>query len=575
MRALKGITFALLLLTFGLEVHAAGQHAWLKKPYSRFSNEDSVKNFLEKMSASIGIPGIVSDQVKGSISGNLKKKNVGEILDMMNHVYSVVWYYDGANIYYYHSSEVSMTLMDFGGADAEFVKQQLETAGIWDNRFRWRSVQGYSAAYVSGPQRLKDLVLEFAQLINAKKIETNRLLREAVVVPLKYLKAEDEDVALEGESRVVQGLVSTLRDLVYDRKQAEIVQEFSGGGEETSEIKEKALNSLKRDLSRGIKAHRTQNAVVLLDSPENIELYRSLISQLDVPSEQVEIDVTIIDVLTDSISELGFDWSSIGNTGALTLSEGLSADLINSRDGIAQVASAFTSPEDIFRLRLEALAADGEANILSQPSIVTLNNQPASIDNTESFFIKLEGEDAVSLEEVVVGSRLVVTPRIFEEGRDRSVHLDIYLEDGQRTGDDVDQLPVIRQTKIKTKSVVRSHGSLLVGGYYVERTENANTGVPILKDIPLLGRAFRTERKSKGKLVRMFLLTPKLARVGDMVAGMETRSTLKRVESERVTIANTTPMQGISDEKARIQAGIPEGRQLDNEFVIYDAAPVE
>lgn len=547
MKSLILVVLVVLLSSVGADAYAKAQYPWMKKPYSRFSNNDSVKNFLEKMSASIGIPSVVSDKVTGTISGSVKKSNVGEILDMMNHVYSVVWYYDGANLYFYHANEVSMTLMDFGGAEADFVREQLEAAGIWDNRFRWRSVKGYSAAYVSGPQRLKDLVQEFVTLINAKTTETAKLLREAVVVPLKYLKASDEDVNLDGDSRMVPGLVSTLRELVYDRKVQTIRERYQGSGEEGESDKERELEALKSSLSNGIKAHRTQNAVVLLDNPENIELYRNLISQLDVPSEQVEIDVTIIDVLTDKINELGFDWSSIGNSGALSLAEGLSAELIKSSDGIADAASALTSPEDIFRLRLEALAADGEANILSQPSIVTLNNQPASIDNTESFFIRLEGDEAVSLEEVVVGSRLVVTPRILEEGEERNVHLDIYLEDGQRTGDDVDQLPVIRQTKIKTKSVVRSHGSLLVGGYYVERTQNSNVGVPVLKNIPLVGRLFRTEKKKKGKLVRMFLLTPKLKSVSEEIA--KRSQVVDRIDDQMQEIRNSVQGRpGLSEE---------------------------
>lgn len=555
MKSFVVVVIVMLLCSFGSNVYASAQYSWMKKPYSRFSNNDSVKNFLEKMSASIGIPSVVSDKVTGTISGSMKKSNVGEILDMMNHVYSVVWYYDGGNLYFYHANEVSMTLMDFGGADAEFVKQQLIAAGIWDSRFRWRSVQGYSAAYVSGPQRLKDLVQEFVTLINAKATETAQLLREAVVVPLKYLKAADEDVRLDGTSREVQGLVSTLRELVYDRKVQAIQERYRGGDDDSKKEQEEELNALKNSLSRGIKAHRTQNAVVLLDSPENIELYRNLIAQLDVPSEQVEIDVTIIDVLTDKINELGFDWSSIGNSGALTLAEGLSADVINSSEGIAQAASILTSPEDVFRLRLEALAADGEANILSQPSIVTLNNQPASIDNTESFFIRLEGDEAVSLEEVVVGSRLIVTPRILEEGSERKVHMDIYLEDGQRTGDDVDQLPVIRQTKIQTKSVVKSHGSLLVGGYYVERSESANVGVPLLKDIPVLGRLFRTEKKSKGKLVRMFLLTPKLTSMnGEMAQRAEVVDRIKQ-NMQEMRAATTSDRPSLAQELKTYEDG--------------------
>jgi len=350
------------------------------------------------------------------------------------------------------------------------------------------------------------------------------------------------------------------------------------------------LDTLKSSLTRGIKAHANQNAVVLLDTPENIALYRNLITQLDVPSEQVEIDVTIIDVLTDKINELGFDWQSVGNTGALSLSEGLTADLIRSSDGIAELASTFASPEDIFRLRLEALEADGEANILSQPSVVTLNNVPASIDNTETFFVKLEGDEAVSLEQVVVGSRLIVTPRIMKEGEERNVHLDIYLEDGQRTGDDVGDLPTIRQTKITTKSVVKSHGSLLVGGYYVERKQISNVGVPILKDIPLVGRIFRSERQSKVKLVRMFLLTPKvkvpsldvakrakvvdrLSREKEGVIGeqIERRSMIGE-EIKKTTASQVEQQTRIASEKDQIKSNYDNQAQAINEADIATEA---
>ncbi len=106
-------------------------------------------------------------------------------------------------------------------------------------------------------------------------------------------------------------------------------------------------------------------------------IYRSLITQLDQRPIQIEISVTIIDVDAGDISQLGVDWSASASIGGTGVSFN-STFAKNNAEGFSTVIGDTGN----FMVRLNALQKNSRARILSQPSVVTLNNIQAVLDKT-------------------------------------------------------------------------------------------------------------------------------------------------------------------------------------------------
>ena len=112
---------------------------------------------------------------------------------------------------------------------------------------------------------------------------------------------------------------------------------------------------------------------------------------------------------------------------------------------------------------------------------------------------------------------LRVTPHIIHEKDRTSIKLAVNVQDDQNNSSsgytgDATQVTVapIKQTKINTQAVVDVGQSLLIGGYYYEQKSEGDSGVPLLKDIPLIGNLFKTTSKSGQLMERLILITPRI-----------------------------------------------------------------
>ncbi|MGI9505074.1 MAG: hypothetical protein ACR2RE_18675, partial [Geminicoccaceae bacterium] len=139
----------------------------------------------------------------------------------------------------------------------------------------------------------------------------------------------------------------------------------------------------------------------------------------------------------------------------------------------------------------------------------------AVFDESESFFVRLEGDEEVDLVEITTGVLLRVIPRIVDQDGVRPlVHMTIDVEDGSSrldTGDVVavvDNIPTVRRSQISTESYVQDGQSLAIGGFYREEVVDDVAQVPLLSSIPIIGSAFRSTIKETENIVRLFLIRP-------------------------------------------------------------------
>jgi general secretion pathway protein D len=263
------------------------------------------------------------------------------------------------------------------------------------------------------------------------------------------------------------------------------------------------------------------NSLIIRTSPRNYPAILALINKLDLFPQQVLIEVLIVDLSVDETTDIGVDWAAKGTAGSTTVqgavnkatTTGTLGDSIGTATAsFLQGGSFIIGDPDKVIARLQVFASDSKANILANPILVTADNKAANIAITDEIPIVQEastpsGGGAVvtsSVEYRSVGIKLEITPKI---NSDNYVNLKILQEISSR-GTDVGTQPSFNTRQVNTEVVLKDNQVLIMGG--LMRTDSTDTisGVPFLKDLPLVGKLFGSESTTLKKTELMIFITP-------------------------------------------------------------------
>jgi type III secretion protein C len=249
------------------------------------------------------------------------------------------------------------------------------------------------------------------------------------------------------------------------------------------------------------------NAIIIRGDTSRREYYRSLIAQLDMPQQMVEIEALIIDIKKSKIKELGIDWALTfgGGSGKTTVSTNNIAGL-PARDSSTLTINNLSR----FLSQIRALEGEGSASIVGKPAVMTMENIGAVIDLSRTVYIKLVGERAVDAVPVTVGTLMKVTPKVIREGPISQVQLFIDIEDGSMAEMQSNITPVVERSVVATQMVVDDQQSLVIGGYNLQSNSNGTNATPGISKVPLLGGLFRSESNVSEGRERIFIITPRL-----------------------------------------------------------------
>ncbi|MBY6189297.1 type II secretion system secretin GspD [Microbulbifer agarilyticus] len=313
-----------------------------------------------------------------------------------------------------------------------------------------------------------------------------------------------------------------------------------------------------------IQVNEELNALILTAPPSLLETMRGVIAKLDVRRAQVLIEAIIVEVTEGTDNELGIKWiaSDEGNVFAgfendVAIGDPDDPDNIivdgvpinpRSLDPLNLVRSGFNlgflSGTDV-RVALNALASSNNANILSTPTVMALDNEEAEIlvgQNvpfvTGQQLREGSGTDpfnTVSREDV--GTELKVIPRV---NNNNSVTLEIEQKVENVlpvTGPAVDL--VTSKREIRTKVLIDDGAILVLGGLIEDKVTEINQKVPLLGDIPGLGRLFRNSAKEVNKTNLMVFIRPKI--LSNQVAGYEeTRRRYRDMQEKQLYLRDRT-----------------------------------
>jgi type IV pilus assembly protein PilQ len=255
------------------------------------------------------------------------------------------------------------------------------------------------------------------------------------------------------------------------------------------------------------------NSIIVQEVPSNVDKVLSYISELDRPSKQIKISAQLLEIYTDDWSELGIDWTVKGSyeteSGRKYDQEAsVTANDVSTPAGTYQV-TALQRGYDIEAM-VQSIVSNGKGKILAHPEITTIDNHEAKIQMGAKVPIKQfdeAGNLVIKFEEV--GTILTVVPHITAENQ---ILMDLRPE---RSTYQFDPNGVIINTSnAETHVIVKNGQTAVIGGLTTEDEEVSEHGVPVLKDIPILGMLFKFERTTNKSRDLVIFVTPTIVESG-------------------------------------------------------------
>ena len=283
-----------------------------------------------------------------------------------------------------------------------------------------------------------------------------------------------------------------------------------------------------------IQVDKRINALIISERPSVLARIMPVLTSLDKATDQVMIETKFVEVNDTNVKNLGINWSSLNNyqvgyspTDLLltgndrarvgTNTGGVTPGPLPEEAGTAYGA-VLTSPQ--FNVALRALQTTSDSRVVSNPTIVTLNNTQAEINVGEEYPIpnyqynQERGSFEVSgFEYKPIGVLLRVTPQVNAQGFIRlSLEPEISVRGDPVTfgGASGAEIPIIRTRKTKTQVSMKDGHTLAIGGLIDSTAQKGQSKVPVLGSIPGIGRLFRSNSTDTSKRNLLIFITSKV-----------------------------------------------------------------
>ena len=356
--------------------------------------------------------------------------------------------------------------------------------------------------------------------------------------------------------------------------------------EDLTGILEKVAESLEEEIpsesskknKTNIGFHNDTNALIISAQPDILKSLESVISQLDIRRAQVLVEALIVEISDKLARDLGVQFLFTGDgesspvatqrfgtpnpdlistIGAETSEDSTISSTMQTRaansllalDGLAVGVARYKASGTSFATILNLIAQDGDSNVLSTPSIMTMDNEEASIVVGQEIPITtgetLSGSNSNPFRSVTrqeIGVKLTVRPQI-NEGNAVKMHINqevssIFGPLGEMSTD-----LITNKRNIRTTVLVEDRETIVLGGLIDDDVQESVKKVPFLGDIPLLGRLFKTTSISRTKRNLMVFLRPTIVRNSEDVRAISNRkyNYFQAIENDLINSGKTVP----------------------------------
>jgi hypothetical protein len=272
-----------------------------------------------------------------------------------------------------------------------------------------------------------------------------------------------------------------------------------------------------------------QRSLIVIANPADRNLLLQLIGQLDTARPQVQFEAEIVEINRDTTDSLGLQYDSL-LTLKLTEGEGLS---------LKKIGTIGRSPFSL-TVGLNMLATSGAARVLARPRITTVDGLEARINSTQTTpVITSSTSGGTSVQSITTGITLRMLPRVAPDG---TVETNLTITVSVPTGTTSQGVPAFSTREATTTVRVANGEPIAIGGLLEDRTVNGVQKVPLLGNIPLIGKLFTTTRTDVHRTDLIIVVTPRLVRGLNEPAGAQVPTILPK--SVGTGSAGTVPAGG-------------------------------
>ena len=472
---------------------------------------------------------------------------------------SLASYYDGHAIFIYKADEITQQFYTIDHNRIAQLKRSIRRLGGNNNTNSIRIDPETGLMEVNGVPRYQSRFRQLMRAVIQKSGET--VFR---YYPLKYAWATDRTFTAGGKEVTIAGVANIMKEVIHGGIHQSFVASrlsnedgfaprLNGKIQNTKKTSRPSIHSnTKQGQSlRGtnnilndsfnkpfnnnlntrpnhypsqsqanIVADPQHNAIIIRDTKDRIPLYEDLLATLDIPTQIIEIKATIIDVNIDKLKASGVEWRyGKSDRESLFASAGTKSDFLKALSGgsIANVGQvpglqlgAIVGNRNQFIARVNLLESKGVLSVSSRPTVSTLNDLEAVIESSRSLYVPVSGAYDAELFEVFSGTVLKVTPHTIDTPTGTKIRLIVSVEDGIVDTTGYNGNPITTRNAVSTQTIIQAGHSLLLGGLVHEQQRSQQHKVPLLGDIPLLGRLFRSSSTTSIHTERLFLISPRI-----------------------------------------------------------------
>ncbi|WP_373387130.1 type IV pilus secretin PilQ [Pseudomonas alcaligenes] len=298
-------------------------------------------------------------------------------------------------------------------------------------------------------------------------------------------------------------------------KASDIAKLFEDASEEGSMDKDMRGKIIYDDRTNSLIAYLTQ---------DRLDELRRIVTQLDIPVRQVMVEARIVEANVDFDKELGVEWRGVGlgdnnwvvggtnsvekDTDPLEFQGGTFVDMA-AAGRTSGLNLGFITDNTLLDLELSAMEKTGNGEIISQPKVVTSDKETAKIlKGTKIPYQEASSSGATSIVFAEANLSLEVTPQITPDNR---VIMEVKVnKDAADFANQVDGTPSIQTNEVNAKVLVSDGETIVIGGIFSNTQSKAVDKVPLLGDIPYIGRLFRRDVVQDSKAELLVFLTPRI-----------------------------------------------------------------
>ncbi len=266
-------------------------------------------------------------------------------------------------------------------------------------------------------------------------------------------------------------------------------------------------------------AEPNTNSIVVSGVKEDIEDIKQMLQELDKEQRQVFVKARIIEVSREKSNQVGIKYGlqtgKANSSGLYTLAMNMGGPTVATDTNLLKIEIPTLQSGLALGAALDFLSSNGAAKVVSEPSLLCLNNKESKIyvGQTQSIVTSSKTkENTTDLSTNTytredIGLTLKIKPRISNDGK-VTLEADTTIEDVVKTTTAQVGMPTTTKRQVTTKAIVKNGESVIVGGLIQDKQDGTHSKIPLLGDVPLFGEMFRHNYKTGGNSNIVIILTP-------------------------------------------------------------------